>query len=116
MRGLIIGSPYIDWILAGKKTWEIRGSPVNFREKIGLIRSGSGLVVATCDLVDFVGPLSLRELKRNARKVARSCPEIRVKPYKTTYALVLSNVRKLERPRPYTYRPGAIIWVKLPDV
>ena len=58
MRGLIIGTPYIDWILAGKKTWEIRGSAVNFREKIGLIRSGSGLVLATCDLVDVVHPVT----------------------------------------------------------
>jgi hypothetical protein len=49
-RGLIIGSPYIDWILAGKKTWEIRGSYTHVQGKIALIRSGSGLVVGTCEV------------------------------------------------------------------
>ena len=28
MNGLIIRSPYVDWILAGTKTWSIRWSPL----------------------------------------------------------------------------------------
>ena len=115
MRGLIIRSPFIDWILEGKKTWEIRGRDVSFRERIGLIRGGSGLVVGTCNLADVVGPLSLRELRDNASKLGITRSEISAKPYEKTYAWVLSNATNLKRPRPYVHPPGAIIWVRLPD-
>ena len=50
-------------ILAGTKTWEIRGSATKRRGRIALIQSKSGLVVGTCDLVDVVGPLSLKKLR-----------------------------------------------------
>jgi hypothetical protein len=114
-RGLIVGSPYIDWILAGKKTWEIRGRYTHVREKIALIRSGSGFVVGTCELVDVVGPLTLRKLRTNARKFNRSKSEIRSLPYERTYAWVLTNVRRFNPPRRYKHPLGAIIWVKLRD-
>jgi hypothetical protein len=112
-RGLIIGSPYIDWILAGKKTWEIRGSYTHVLGRIALIRSGSGLVVGTCELVDVVGPLTLQKLRTNASKLNRSKSEIRSLPYETTYAWVVRDVRKLKRPRRYKHPLGAVIWVKL---
>jgi hypothetical protein len=35
LSGLLIRSPYIDWILAGTKTWEIRGSSNAKRGRIG---------------------------------------------------------------------------------
>lgn len=114
MRGLIIRSPYVDWILAGKKTWEIRGSKTQIREKIALIQSGSGLVVGTCKLVGVAGPLTLRDLKKHASKLGRTSSEIRAKPYEKTYAWVLSNAKRLKHPRRYKHRPGAVIWVKLP--
>ena len=31
LSGLLIRSPYVDWILAGSKTWEIRGSSTKAR-------------------------------------------------------------------------------------
>jgi hypothetical protein len=71
MRGLLIRSPWIEEILRGRKTWEIRGSNTNIRGRIGLIRSGSGLVVGTCDLVDVEGPL----YARNGLSINRNGPE-----------------------------------------
>jgi hypothetical protein len=112
-RGLIIRSPFIDWILAGKKTWEIRGRRTHVRGKIALIRGGSGLIVGTCELVNVVGPLTLQELRKNNRKLAEPKSEITSLPYETTYAWVLKNARKLRRPRRYKHPSGAIIWVKL---
>jgi hypothetical protein len=38
MRALIIASPWVEEILAGRKVWELRGSRVRFRERIALIR------------------------------------------------------------------------------
>jgi hypothetical protein len=116
MNGLIIRSPYIEWILAGKKSWEIRGSTTHIRGKIALIRGGSGLVVGTCELVNVIGPLTLRELRRNAGKLARRKSEIRSLPYRRTYAWVVKNSRRLKRPRPYEHPSGAVIWVRLSTV
>jgi hypothetical protein len=59
MKGLIIKSPWIDKILAGEKTWEIRGSNTKIRGKISLIKSGSGMILGKADLVDCVPRVSL---------------------------------------------------------
>jgi ASCH domain len=45
-RALLIRHPWVDMILDGKKTWEIRGAKTSVREIIGLIPSGSGGSVA----------------------------------------------------------------------
>jgi len=42
MHALVIRPQWIEKILAGKKTWEIRGSRTAIRGIIGLIPSGSG--------------------------------------------------------------------------
>lgn len=116
MNDLIIRSPWVEMILVGKKTWEIRGSNMHVRDRIALIRGGSGLIVGTCDLVHVVGPLTLRQLRENAQKAGLERSEISAKPYSKTYAWVLSNVRKLNRPRPYKHPSGAVIWVRLRSV
>jgi hypothetical protein len=67
-RGLLIRSPHIEKVLAHTKTWEIRGKATKIRGRIALIRSGSGLIVGTCELVDVIGPLSMKEFKANARR------------------------------------------------
>lgn len=67
MKGLLIKKPWIDLILRGKKTWEIRGSRTFTRGRIALIESQSGTVVGTCDIVDVVGPLTPDQLRRNER-------------------------------------------------
>ncbi len=58
MRGLIIDEPWVSYILDGRKTCELRGSNCRIRERIGLIRKGSGLVVGTADVVGARGPLT----------------------------------------------------------
>jgi len=114
MKGLMIRSPWIEKILEGEKTWEVRGSNTKTRGTIALIRSGSGLVVGTCKLVDVVGPLSPSEFKRNT---PRHHVKVRNRgnhlPYKKTYAWVLSDAISLKKPRPYKHPRGAAIWVKL---
>jgi len=116
MRGLIIREPWIGKILAGEKTWEIRGSKTKIREPIALIRGGSGLVVGTCDLVDVVGPLSLKELKANANKIGSQPSQLTELRYAATYAWVLSRVTPLKKPKHYEHPRGAVIWVKLKKI
>ena len=52
MKGLIIKAPWIDYILSGKKTWEIRGCNTKIRGEIALIQSGTGKIYGTVELVD----------------------------------------------------------------
>jgi hypothetical protein len=115
MNGLIIRSPWVEMIVEGKKTWEIRGRDTRIRDWIALIRGGSGLIVGTCSLVDVVGPLTLWELQENAQKAGLERSEIYAKPYTKTYAWVLNNVSKLIPTRLYEHPAGAVIWVRLPS-
>ena len=114
MRALLIRQPWIDMILEGMKTWELRGSRTSVRGGIGLIASRSGTVIGVCDLVDCVGPLSDEELRSNAVKAGMT-PEEATSAYRQTYAWVVSNARRLATPVPYRHPSGAIIWVKLEE-
>ena len=114
MRALVVRQEPLDKILSGKKTWEIRGSRTLIRETVGLIESGSGTIVGICEVKDCVGPLTLAELKRNARR-AQISANGRKPPYKRTHAWVLANVRRLRKPVWYEHPPGAVIWVQLDE-
>lgn len=109
-RGLLIKKEPVDRILAGTKTWEIRGKATAKRGPVALIESGSGKVVGVCEVVDVIGPLSLAELRRNTRKAGFRADSL---DYKRTYAWVLRRARRLRKPIPYRHPPGAVIWVKL---
>ena len=109
MRALLIRSPYIEMILDGKKTWEIRGSRTNVRGTVGLIRSGSGKVVGLCDVVDCVGPLTSEQFRKNARKAGMKPSEAELGYYNKTYAWVFANTRWLKTPVDYRHRSGAVI-------
>ncbi|HEY1691714.1 MAG TPA: hypothetical protein VGG39_06115 [Polyangiaceae bacterium] len=103
------------WILDGSKTWEIRGAPTKIRGPIALIKSGSGTIVGTGDLRDVVGPLTLKALRANARKLNTKPSELEGPLYygDHTYAWELANVKRLPKPIPYHHPAGAVIWVKL---
>src|SRR5258708_28799155 len=118
LDGLLIRVPWIDKILDGSKTWEIRGSHTSKEGRIGLIASGTGTVVGVADLVGVVGPLSLKELSANWRKAGFDSDEHLFRlPYKQTFAWVLQNPKRLRAPVPYNHPSGAVIWVRLkPDV
>lgn len=114
MDALIIMKRPLDLILAGKKTWEIRGSRCHKRGKIALIESGSGTIVGTAELVDCIGPLSVADFNRNLRKsqagYVRSKGEFY---YENTYAWVLKNAKRFKSPIKYRHKPGVIIWHKV---
>jgi hypothetical protein len=109
-HGLLILKEPLDKILAGTKTWEIRGKATARRGPVALIQSKSGCVVGTCELVDVVGPLTLPELQRSAPLTGFRPNRL---PYSTTYAWVLPDARRLADPVPYKHPAGAVIWVRL---
>jgi hypothetical protein len=100
--------------LDGKKTWKIQGSATKIRGHIALIRSGSGTVVGVCDLLDCVGPLTLKQMKEATPKHQIGVDQLQDLPYgNRTYAWVIGNARKLPKPASYRHPPGAVIWVRL---
>jgi hypothetical protein len=113
LSGLLIRFPYIDWILAGTKTWEIRGSSTAKRGRIALIKSGTGTVIGVADLVGAVGPLTRLDLAANARKLGLRKRPLGPLPYRKTFAWVLKNARRLKTPVRYRHPSGCIIWVNL---
>ena len=113
MRGLVIKREFLDLIFAGRKAWEIRGSRTKARGPIALIESGSSTVVGICTLEEVIGPLTLNELSGNARNIGLKASDIKSKPYGSTYAWVLGNVKQLSRSVPYSHPHGAVVWVKL---
>lgn len=109
-HGLIIMKEPLDLILAGQKTWELRGKATVRRGPVALIESKSGHVVGTCDIVDVVGPVSLAELRRKAAEWGSRPTALY---YPKTYGWVIANARRLRRPVQYSHPSGAVIWVRL---
>jgi hypothetical protein len=114
MKGLIIKSPWIELILAGSKTWEIRGSNTNIRGKIALIKSGTGMVFGTIDLVNSK-KLDLHEYQQSEQYHRIPKSECLVAPYKNTHAWIFKNPILFKIPVPYQHPMGAVIWVNLPE-
>jgi hypothetical protein len=114
LNGLLVRSPWIDLILDGSKTWEIRGTRTSKRGRIGLIKSGTGTVIGVTDLVGVVGPLTISELAANASKAGFAKNErVTRLPYPRTFAWVLQEPLCLKQPVGYVHPYGAVIWVTL---
>lgn len=107
--GLVIKEPWISKILLGEKTWEMRPKPTNKRERIALIRKGSGLIVGLATVVGAHGPLDDSQVSASFEKHRVPTDEIG----NWRYAWVLEHVFGLSRPIKYVHKSGAVIWVTL---
>jgi len=114
MNGLIIREPWINKILSGVKTWEMRTKPTLQRGHIGLIRKGTGLVVAVAELVDSLPPLDTRAFA-SSRERHGIPADMLLEAMKAgwIYPWVLRNVRPLRTPTHAGQKPGQVIWVPL---
>lgn len=113
MNGLVIKKKWLDLILSGEKTWEIRGSKTKVRGRIALIESGSGMVVGEAHLVEVLGPLTTRAMLNSVTKHQVPAATIRRGlRYKTPHAWVMTKAKRYRKPKPYDHPPGAVIWVK----
>jgi hypothetical protein len=116
MKGLLVKQPWIDKILAGQKTWELRGSRARIRGSIALIERGTGTVVGVCELVDVHGPLTRAALRRTTARHRVPATQFRNRlRFRRTYAWQLRGARRLRRPVPYRHPSGAVSWVNLPS-
>lgn len=109
-RALIIRKPWIDMILSGEKTWEMRSQPTNVRGRIGLIEQGSGLIVGECELVN--SGESVNNFNPGYGGDMHKIDDLSLLE-KWHYPWVLSGAKKYDVPIPYKHPKGAVIWVKL---
>src|SRR5687767_184742 len=110
---LIVKSPWIDLILNGEKTWELRGARTKVRGEIGLIKSGSGLVLGTCKITDCLGPFTVEQLAANMDRHRVPPERLNAIAYEHTYAWVIADAVPFPEPKPYRHPTGAVIWVRL---
>src|SRR5687768_3785534 len=107
--GLVIASPWIEKVLAGEKTWEIRSKPNGRTGRIALAKKG-GPLVGTCAIGESI-PLSKEDFAKHFAK-HRVPPEELAGFYggRAVFAWPLSDVRPLEPPIRYKH-PGGGSWV-----
>jgi hypothetical protein len=109
-RGLIIRQPWIDLILSGEKTWEMRSRPTNIRGKIALIEQGTGLIVGEADIFTCMKTEPNAQFSDYFKNHCISDVNLIAK---YPYAWVLENIKRYDKPVPYVHQKGAVIWVKL---
>lgn len=114
MDGLIIKKKWLDLILKGKKTMEIRGNipRSHLYIKIALIESGSGLIKGEAYIYSVV-----RLWKNGWFEKAQEYHRIPLKDksiikYKKCYGWWFTVPIVFETPIPYKHPQGAVIWVK----
>lgn len=107
--GLVIDEPWITKILCGEKTWEMRSQSTAKRERVALIKKGSGLIVGLATITGVLGPFDDKEIAANFHH--HRVPTHMIGKWR--YAWTLGTVRRLETPVPYVHSKGAVIWVNL---
>lgn len=122
-RALMVREPYVSMLLTNRKRWELRGVPTNIRGRIGLIRSGSGLVVGECTIVDCIGPVDFETLISSPNITTHERLEISTggkAPYtekaagsSKTYAWVIEKPIVYKHALRYKHPSGAITFVDL---
>lgn len=115
MKGLIIKDPWIELIFEGLKTWEIRGSNAKIRGTIALIKSGTGKIYGTVEIVDSI-LLTSKQYYEAFDKHRIPDTEGKPLPYSKTHAWVFRNPVRFDNPIPYVHPQGAVKWVNLHDL
>jgi len=109
-RGLIIKKHWLDLILSGEKTWEMRSTKTNVRGTIELIQAKSGLIVGSVEIIDSLDRIDKETFYNNADKHHIADLE---KAGKWLCPWVLRNPRRFEHPVSYKHPSGTVIWVRL---
>lgn len=110
-RALIIKKEHLDKILSGEKVWEMRSRATSICEKIGLIESGSGLIVGECWLLGSLNPLESEFDYFINSRLHRVDDHSKLKKWK--YPWLIDLAKRYDEPIPYKHPKGAVIWVKI---
>lgn len=111
--GLIIDKPWLDLILNGQKTWEMRSNRFKKQGYIALIEKGTKSVLGIARIDGYSHKLSINELEASEKKHRVPASVYRSDNYKWFVAIKLSQIIQFDEPIPYQPIKGAVIWVKL---
>jgi hypothetical protein len=108
LKGLIIKSSWANLILEGLKTWEIRSSNTKIRGTVYIIKSGTGMIYGS---VDIVGSLFVPRAMFPRFYYRHQVPAAKEIKYKRLFAWEMENHLKFIDPVPFKHPQGAVIWV-----
>lgn len=113
MDGLIIKKEWLDLIIRGKKTLEVRGNDTRkINQPIYLLESGSHRIKGICKIISS----TLLTYDNWDKYKESSCLDMSLieinKWYNTAYAWELSEVEPIDDIWYYNHPRGAVIWVK----
>lgn len=119
-RTLMIMREPLAQIFGGVKTWEVRTQRTTKSGRIALSEKGAAQIVGSCILHGVIGPLSLAEMRRSARRMGMT--RTRASAYwsemkadgRQVFAWELRGVRRFRSPVPFKNPSGAVTWAKLP--
>jgi hypothetical protein len=115
LSAIPIRTPWIDMILDGSKTWEIRSKNTKKIGRVALIRSGSGTVVATASLAEVI-ELTPEVILANKQKMGMGNMTVdEANDLWGSYAWVLKDVVRFKSPVLYKHPSGAVTWVTLDE-
>ena len=108
---IVVKKKWLDLILAGLKTWEVRARPTAKRGWIHLAESqAGGELKGRARLVDC---LKLTEEAFNDHRERHCIPRWDMVPYKKPCAWVFKDAEKFEKPFLYDHKQGAVVWVNV---
>lgn len=108
-RALIVRQPWVDMILSGEKTAEMRSRNTNIRGRVGIIEQGTGLIKGE---VEIVGSIKLQNPTHEEWKM-QSCIEDDSLLEKWNVAWLLDKAERYDHPIKYNHLKGAVTWVRL---
>ena len=106
---LKVQRPWIDLILDGRKTWEIRGQrSCKPPQDIFLAPSGEGgIIIGSVKFVRCIGPLSREQWK----DAAKHCVGGTALPYgRNTFAWEVKDPVRFPEPAPFANESGPVTW------
>ncbi len=110
MLCLKIDDKWVNFILNGSKTWEIRRGNTKIRERVGLGNAKTKRCVGYARIVDSV-EMTVEELKKhNDKHQATVFLEKYAEGRKTLFAWVLEDIQTEAKPKPYSFSTGS--WCK----
>lgn len=109
MKALIVKKEWLDKIFDEGKVWEMRTTRTKITGKIGLIESGTGLIVGECELTGC----SERPVPKHKDLIKYHKIENLELLEKWKWAWFIYEAKRYENPKPYKHPQGAVIWVNL---
>jgi hypothetical protein len=110
MRCLKIDDDWVNSILSGKKTWEIRTRNTNIRERIALGNTKTKCYVGYATIVDSVEMTVAEMSKHNDMHQANDFLRQYAKNRETLFAWILKDIENEPNPKLYTFSTGS--WCK----